>query len=235
MPSRPGIRSKRYGNRCYGLGVPRLRDDDARRLQLSEAVFATLAELGPGGLTLRAVAERAGCTTGLVLHTFRDKQALLLHARDVLHERSRLRAERLEAAAVADADADPAAAVRAVASASLPTDAEGLAEARVWVGFVAAALGDPVLAERHTAANRSFVARLARLLEAARGSAGTDVDGDAGTRDPHGAADAAARASALVAAIEGIATLTAGDPAAWPAERQHAALAVTLTAVLARA
>ena len=208
--------------------MPRLRDDDARRLQLSEAVFATLAELGPGGLTLRAVAERAGCTTGLVLHTFRDKQALLLHARDVLHERSRLRAERLEAEAVAD----PAAAVRAVASASLPTDAEGLAEARVWVGFVAAALSDPVLAERHSAANRSFVARLSRLLEAARGPDGTDVDGDAGTRDPDGAADAATRASALVAAIEGIATLTAGDPAAWPAERQHAALAVTLTAVL---
>jgi AcrR family transcriptional regulator len=213
--------------------VPRLRDDDARRLQLSEAVFATLAELGPGGLTLRAVAERAGCTTGLVLHTFRDKQALLLHARDVLHERSRLRAERLEAEAVAVAD--PAAAVQAVASASLPTDAEGLTEARVWVGFVAAALGDPVLAERHTAANRSFVARLSRLLEAARGPAGTDVDGDAGTGDPDGAADTAARASALVAAIEGIATLTAGDPGAWPAERQHAALAVTLTAVLARA
>ncbi|TDT63149.1 TetR family transcriptional regulator C-terminal domain-containing protein [Frigoribacterium sp. PhB116] len=218
--------------------MPRLRDDDARRLQLSEAVFATLAELGPGGLTLRAVAERAGCTTGLVLHTFRDKQALLLHARDVLHERSRLRAERLEAEADADADADtvadpdPAAAVRAVASASLPTDAEGLAEARVWVGFVAAALSDPVLAERHSAANRSFVARLSRLLEAARGPDGTDVDGDAGTRDPDGAADAATRASALVAAIEGIATLTAGDPAAWPAERQHAALAVTLTAVL---
>jgi TetR/AcrR family transcriptional repressor of bet genes len=213
--------------------VPRLRDDDARRLQLSEAVFATLAELGPGGLTLRAVAERAGCTTGLVLHTFRDKQALLLHARDVLHERSRLRAERLEAEAVAD----PAAAVRAVASASLPTEAEGLAEARVWVGFVAAALGDPVLAERHSAANRSFVARLSRLLEAARGPAGTDVDGDgdAGTGDPDRAADAAARASALVAAIEGIATLTAGDPAAWPAERQHAALALTLAAVLAPA
>lgn len=211
--------------------MPRLRDDDARRLQLSEAVFATLAELGPGGLTLRAVAERAGCTTGLVLHTFRDKQALLLHARDVLHERSRERAERLEA----DTAADPAAAVRAVASASLPTDAEGLAEARVWVGFVAAALGDPVLAERHTAANRSFVARLSRLLEAARGPAGTDVDGDAGTGDPDRAADAAARASALVAAIEGIATLTAGDPGAWPAERQRAALAVTLTAVLAPA
>ncbi|WP_209559510.1 TetR/AcrR family transcriptional regulator [Frigoribacterium sp. PvP032] len=222
--------------------MPRPRDDDARRLQLSEAVFTTLAELGPSGLTLRAVAERAGCTTGLVLHTFRDKQALLLHARDVLHERSRLRAERLEAEAEAeaatDAEFDRAAAVRAVravASASLPTDPDGLAEARVWVGFVAAALSDPVLAGRHSAANRSFVARLSRLLEATRGPADTDVDRDAGTGDPDGAVDATARASALVAAIEGIATLTAGDPAAWPAERQHAALAVTLTAVLAPA
>nr|BFF15072.1 hypothetical protein GCM10025699_63750 [Microbacterium flavescens] len=79
--------------------MPRTRDTSETRRRLSEAVFTTLAELGPTGLTLRAVAERAGCTTGLVLHTFRDKQALLLHARDVLHERTRIRSDALEAAA----------------------------------------------------------------------------------------------------------------------------------------
>ncbi|MGL3200357.1 MULTISPECIES: TetR family transcriptional regulator, partial [Curtobacterium] len=90
--------------------MPRIRDDAAHRARLSDAVFTTLAELGPTGLTLRAVAERAGCTTGLVLHTFPDKRALLLHAREVLHERTRARAEASEASAP-----DPAAAVRAVA------------------------------------------------------------------------------------------------------------------------
>jgi TetR/AcrR family transcriptional repressor of bet genes len=168
--------------------------------RLSEAVFTTLADRGPTGLTLRAVAERAGCTTGLVLHTFRDKQALLLHAREVLHERTRLRCDALEAAA-----GDPTAAVRAVVLGTLPADDERLAEARVWVGFLAAALGDPVLEERHAHANRAFVDRLTRLLRAG---------------DPDRHDDASIRAAALVAAVEGVSSLAAGDPGRWSAARQ---------------
>lgn len=184
---------------------------DTRR-RLSDAVFTTLAERGPTGLTLRAVAERAGCTTGLVLHTFRDKQALLLHARDVLHERTRERSDALEG----DADG-PGAAVRAVVLGTLPTDDERLAEARVWVGFLAAALDDPVLAERHARNSRAFADRLTRLLEA----------GDPGRHD-----DAVTRAAALVAAVEGVSSLAAGDPGRWTTARQVQALEFVLAAAV---
>lgn len=193
--------------------MPRPRDDTAQRERLSDAVFTTLADLGPTGLTLRAVAARAGCTTGLVLHTFPDKRALLLHARDVLHERTRARADALEAAAP-----DPASALRAVAVGALATDDPTLAEARAWVGFLAAALGDPVLGERHVTNSRAFAERLARLVGAATG------------QPP---AVCAVRAGALSAAVEGITVLTAGDPDAWTAERQRSALRVTLDAALA--
>jgi AcrR family transcriptional regulator len=192
--------------------VPPYRNDEARRERLSEAVFTTLADLGPSGLTLREVAARAGCTTGLVLHTFSNKQALLLHARDVLHQRTRERADLLEAGA-----ADPVAAVRAVTLGALPTDTATLAEARVWIGFLAAALGDPVLTEHHALKSRAFTDRLTRLLEA------TTI-----TMDDM----AAVRASALAAAVEGISTLAAGDPQQWPPLRQRAALEVVLDAVL---
>ncbi|MFS0729042.1 TetR/AcrR family transcriptional regulator [Curtobacterium sp. 1P10AnD] len=193
--------------------MPRIRDDAAQRARLSDAVFTTLAELGPTGLTLRAVAERAGCTTGLVLHTFPDKRALLLHARDVLHERTRVRADQAESTAP-----DPAAAVRAVALGALATDADRAAEARVWVGFLAAALGDPVLAERHARNARAFADRLARLIGAA-----TDLPADTCT----------ARAASLGAAVEGVTALAAGDPEHWTPERQSAALDVVLRAALA--
>ncbi|KPG78321.1 TetR/AcrR family transcriptional regulator [Frigoribacterium sp. RIT-PI-h] len=190
--------------------MSRTRDVTDTRRRLSDAVFTTLAERGPTGLTLRAVAERAGCTTGLVLHTFRDKRALLLHARDVLHERTRERSDALEG----DAD-DPVAAVRAVVLGTLPTDDERLAEARVWVGFLAAALDDPVLAERHARNSRAFADRLTRLLEI----------GDPGRHD-----EAVTRAAALVAAVEGVSSLAAGDPDRWTTARQVQALEFVLAA-----
>lgn len=190
--------------------MPRTRDTRAIQERLSEAVFKTLAELGPSGLTLRAVAERAECTTGLVLHTFRDKRALLLHARDVLHTRTRARSERLEAEAP-----DPAAALRAVALGALPTDEEGLEDARVWIAFLASALGDPTLAERHARNSHAFTERLARLIAAASPEL-PDVE---------------ERAATLAAAVEGIATLAAGNPPQWPAERQRRALERVIDAV----
>lgn len=205
--------------------MPRTRDADATRLRLSEAVFTTLADRGPVGLTLRAVAERAGCTTGLVLHTFPNKQALLLHARDVLHERTRLRADRVES----DAN-DPAAALRAVVAAALPTDEATLAEARVWIGFLAAALSDPVLVERHADNSGAFADRLARLLTSA------DVAGatEAGATEAGAAGDVTVRAAALAAAVEGVSSLAAGDPERWPPVRQRAVLDRAVSDALGR-
>ncbi len=170
----------------------------------------TLAERGPTGLTLRAVAERAGCTTGLVLHTFRDKRALLLHARDELHERTRLRSDALEAEAK-----DPSSALRAVVLGALPADEERLSEARVWVGFLAAALDDPVLAERHARNSRAFVDRLTRLVQAG---------------DMEGHEDPATRAASLVAAVEGVSSLAVGDPDEWTTARQVQTLEFAMAA-----
>lgn len=195
--------------------MTRTRDAEASRLRLSEAVFATLADRGPTGLTLRAVAERAGCTTGLVLHTFHDKQALMLHARDVLHERTRLRSDALEAAAP-----DAVAALRAVVLGALPADPDREAEARVWVGFLAAALADPVLAEKHARNSRAFAARLARLLGAAH---------------PQLLPVAADRAAALAAAVEGVSSLAVGDPERWTAGRQAQAAEAVLRSATAPA
>ncbi|RLP75565.1 TetR family transcriptional regulator [Mycetocola tolaasinivorans] len=192
--------------------MARTRDPQAQRALLSEAVWATLADLGPGGLTLRAVAERAGCTTGLVMHTFGDKRALLLHARDRLHERTGARTDRLEREA-----ASPEEALRAVALGTLAADPEGLANARVWVGFLAASLSDPDLAAKHALHSGSFRTRLTRLIRAAV----TVTE-----------AEATARAALLAATTEGVCVLAAGDPAAWSAELQHAAVNRALEAAL---
>ena len=48
---------------------------------LPRAVWAVLAHQGLEKLTVRAVAAAARCTTGLVMHRFPNRRALLLHAR----------------------------------------------------------------------------------------------------------------------------------------------------------
>jgi len=187
--------------------MPRTRDLDEQRLRISEAVWSELAEHGNAGFTLRGVAARAGCTTGLVLHTFADKRALLLHARDLLHERTRARIEAIEAAASTPHDALRESLMQAVA-----LTPEGLSEARVWVAFLAAAIDDEQLAERHRSGNRVFVARVERLL------------GD--LPDVH------ARALTLVSTIEGVNALATGDPELYSPDAQRAIVDRALAAAL---
>ncbi|WP_432485316.1 TetR/AcrR family transcriptional regulator [Kineococcus esterisolvens] len=185
--------------------MPRRRDVDGQRERLSAATWAVLAEQGLGGLTLRAVAERAGCTTGLLMHTFADKRALLLHARTLLHERAARRADAAESAAP-----DPAGRLRAVllrAACLTPADRE---DARVWVAFLAAAASDAELARAHRENNRVFVRRVERLL------------GEAHPELPR--VQRAARARGLVALVEGLNALAAADPATYPARAQTTAI-----------
>lgn len=189
--------------------MPRQRDVGAQRELLSNAVWQVLADHGLPGLTLRAVAERAGCTTGLVMHAFPTKKALLLHARDLLHERTAVRADAAEAAS---ADAESALAAVLGQAIDLPHGHHD--ESRVWVGFLAAALADDALAERHRAANHSFVARIRRLVSACRPE-WTDEQLEPATKS-------------LVALVEGLNVLAAADPAGYPAELQQEALAKAL-------
>lgn len=183
--------------------MPRTVDRQAQEDRLSEAVWSVLAEQGIERLTLRAVANAAGCTTGLVLHRFANRQALLLHARALLHERVRERVEQLELAAETPADA-----LRAILTQAMAVDAPMQAENRVWVGFLGAALGDDALLTAHREANRAWQERIARLVQ--------QVTPD---RPEH---EAVARA--LIALTSGAATLAVADLASYDADCQRAML-----------
>jgi AcrR family transcriptional regulator len=185
--------------------MARQRDIEAHRARLSAATWAVLAERGLAGLTVRAVAERAGCSTGLVMHTFPDKRALLRHARELLHRRT------AEAAAAAEAATEkPVERLRAVLRQAVALSPAALDEARVWLGFSAAAVADPELAGLHVAHHRVFRERVGRLVE--------DV------RPDWTAERASASATALVAMAEGLAVLSALDPAGYPPPAQEAAI-----------
>jgi AcrR family transcriptional regulator len=178
---------------------------------LSRAVWEVLAEQGLERLTVRAVAAAAGCTTGLVMHRFPNRRALLRHARELLHETSRRRVEALEASATS-----PREALRAVLRQGLAIDEETISGSVVWIGFLAAAFADDELIEIHRRNNRLWRERLERL-----------VGGAAPTWSPDRVSTVALALSAMV---EGAAAFAAADPAAYPATMQERMLDAALEA-----
>jgi AcrR family transcriptional regulator len=182
--------------------VSRTADRPAQEEALSRAVWDVLAQQGLERLTVRAVAAAAGCTTGLVMHRFPHRRALLRHARELLHETSRRRVEALEADA-----ATPRAALRAVLRQGLALDQETISGSVVWIGFLAAAFADEELIEIHRRNNRLWRERLERLV----GAAAPEWSDER----------VAAVALALGAMAEGAAAFAAADTSAYPAEVQE--------------
>ncbi|MBM2622538.1 TetR family transcriptional regulator C-terminal domain-containing protein [Actinoplanes sp. LDG1-06] len=191
--------------------MSRTADRPAQGEALSRAVWEVLAHQGLEKLTVRAVAAAAGCTTGLVMHRFPNRRALLLHARELLHEKTRQRVERLEATA-----ATPKEALRAVLRQGLATDAETATESVVWMGFLAAAVSDDELIAMHRRNNRSWRERVERLVASA--APGWP---QARTRSV---------ALALITMAEGAAAFAAADPAGYPAADQERMLDTALEA-----
>jgi AcrR family transcriptional regulator len=186
-------------------------DRTAQGEALSRAVWDVLAQQGLEKLTVRAVAAAAGCTTGLVMHRFPNRRALLLHARQLLHDTTRQRVEALEAAATS-----PRAALRAVLHQGMATDPETTNWSIVWLGFLAAAVADAELIGIHRRNNRAWRQRVERLVAAAAPDWPVDqVD---------------AVALGLIAMTEGVAALAAADPAAYPADQQERMLDAALVA-----
>lgn len=194
--------------------MPRQVDHVQRRSEISGAVWQVVSESGLEGLTLRAVAAAAGCTTGLVTHYFRDKKALLAHARSVMHRRM---ADRIDAMPLRYAD--PRAHLYAVAEQALPLDEERHLEAVVWSSFLLTTRTDPGLLREHSVSHASWVRRLTVLVRAAL----------PGEPEP---GDLQERVRALVVCLDGLALNAVIDPDAYPPDLQRRVLDRQLDLIL---
>ncbi|MGW2837756.1 TetR/AcrR family transcriptional regulator [Streptomyces sp. NPDC001493] len=195
--------------------MPKQVDHEERREAISQAVWQVVSESGLEGLTLRAVASAAGCTTGMVTHYFRDKRALLAHARAMMH---RLMAARIDAL---PAQPEPRAALYAVAEQALPLDEVRRREAVVWSQFLLTTRNDPALFGEHTRSHASWTDRLTALTRAA---CPEDLE----------TAVLEVRVRALVACVDGLALNAVTDPDAYPPELQRRVLETQLDLVLGR-
>ncbi|MEV5972386.1 TetR/AcrR family transcriptional regulator [Streptomyces sp. NPDC051921] len=175
-------------------------DHEARRRDVSEAVWRVLAAHGFGGLTMRAVAAELGATTGLLTHYFPAKRDLVGYALDLLDERTAARPRRSAGQGLA--------AVRAALLDILPLTAEATAGNRIWVSSWDTALADPALSDAYADKYGRSRERLAELIATAQ------EHGELPPGDP-GRLAAGAQSFALGLVVQAL-----FNPAAFPPETQ---------------
>lgn len=177
--------------------MPAKVDHEARRRDVSAAVWRVLAEGGFGALTMRSVAAELGGSTGLVMHYFASKQELIKHALELAEERTR---------ALIPATTD----LRTALTAVLPLTPEATEINRVWVSSWDVALADPELHALEKARYRRWRTRLRPLVIQSQSA------GDLPPGDPTDLA------TALAAFTHGLVVQALFDPTTYTPKRlQH--------------
>ncbi|WP_329118986.1 TetR/AcrR family transcriptional regulator [Streptomyces sp. NBC_01465] len=180
-------------------------DREARRKDVSEAVWSVLAEKGFGGLTLRAVAAEMGVSTGMLMHYFPTKRALIAHALDLLEVRTAERPRRAR-------PAEGLPAVRAMLLDILPLTPDDTARNRIWVSSWDLALADEELAAEQAGRYERLRGAIRPHFEAA-GRLGQLADS---------AAEVDQLAAAAVAFTHGLVVQALFDPGRFPGDVQTA-------------
>jgi len=109
--------------------VPKVVDHDERRRDFIRAAYETIRDHGLVKTTVRAVAQRAGYTTGALVHYFGNKDELIRLALDYSGEQVR---ERMQAASQVRQGRG---ALREVLVEALPLDKRRQANWRVWLAL----------------------------------------------------------------------------------------------------
>lgn len=161
-----------------------------------------ISKAGLDAVTVRDVAEGAGCSTAIVSHYFHNKKELLHLTYRATIDRGTLRAE----AALAASDGD----LKAYLTEIMPLDEDRLTEWKIWLAFWAKAVSDPEIAETQRNCVLRTRGHILDILDAlhVRGHLAPGVD------RPHAA-------RRLLALITGMAVEVMFDPQDWPSERQH--------------
>lgn len=192
----------RVAQRVIVVDMPKVVDHDERRAQIVSATWDALASVGLEGSTMRAIAERAGCTTGRLTHYFDSREEILTAALREVHDRAGARMIR-----AADGASGPEA-LRAVLLEALPLDDERRLEWRVWLAFWAQAAVDANLRAENDQRYAEWRHVLDRLLR----------EVVPGLRP----AERAARVDDLVALVDGLGLQATLDTAATVRARSSA-------------
>jgi AcrR family transcriptional regulator len=153
--------------------LPKVVDHAARRRDFIEAAYQTILEDGLARTTVRAVAERAGYTTGALVHYFADKDELIRH---VLEENGKAVRDRMKNAQRAYRGRR---ALREVLLEALPTDKSSGSSWRIWLALWYHSEESEAMRDEERRRYREWIGRISEILDesVAIGElpAGTDV------------------------------------------------------------
>ncbi len=140
---------------------PYSREPESRRREaLIAAALDLMAQGGPASASVRAIADRAGVTPGLIRHYFTSKDELTRAAfgtmmGDMIDE---------SMASTAAAGDDPAQALSAIVAATLRAPVMDGARVRLWAGFLHLVWQDPQMRAVHETSYLGYRNRLQGLI-----------------------------------------------------------------------
>jgi TetR/AcrR family transcriptional regulator, transcriptional repressor of bet genes len=143
----------------------RRESEESRRDALIAAALELVAEGGPGAATVRAIADRAGVTPGLIRHYFATKEELTRIAYRSLMDRM----TGANRGVVDAAGTCPEARLAAFVAASLRPPVMEPAAVGLWAGFIHQVRRDPAMAEVHEATYLGYRDFLQSLIAALPG------------------------------------------------------------------
>jgi AcrR family transcriptional regulator len=152
--------------------VPKIVDHEARRKDFIEAAYQSILEEGLAKTTIRAVAERAGYTTGALVHYFSDKDELIRH---VLEENGKSVRLRMRAAQRTYLGRQ---ALREVLLEALPTDKGSGSSWRIWLALWYHSEESAAMRAEERRRYKEWLGRISEMLEesVALGELPNDID-----------------------------------------------------------
>ncbi|NDV00208.1 TetR/AcrR family transcriptional regulator [Pseudoroseicyclus tamaricis] len=142
-----------------------------RRQDLVDATLTLLAEAGPEAATVRAIAERAGVTQGMIRHHFNGKDALV----NAAYQAHMAALSEAIAAQVAAAGPSATARLTAMIRASVTPPVAESTGLSLWAGFLHLVRQSPAMAVTHEASYLAYRDQLQALLVEARQEAGNPL------------------------------------------------------------
>lgn len=126
------------------------------------ATLELVAEAGVSGATVRAIADRAGVTPGLIRHYFDGKDDLVRTAYAMVMDRMTALSDQ----AIDPAEDDPVSRLAAFLAVSLRPPVMDVAQVGLWAGFLHQVRRDAAMREVHRLTYLAYRDRLQSLIEA---------------------------------------------------------------------
>ena len=187
-------------------------DHHEKRAEVIAVASRLIARSGLEGVSVRDIAEAAGCSTAIVSHYFHSKRELLLLTYNGTIDHATARAM----AALAAQGNHP----KAYLAEIMPLDEERLMEWRIWIAFWAKAAADEKFADIQRACVQHSRAVICGILEDEKRNGALPAD-----------VDCALQARRLLTSVMGMAVQVVYDAQDWPIERQHALIDGELNAI----